>query len=151
MVTFRVSWFGRLVYLLVALLFACGAALMLFFLQGWRELPSWFLLGLAVIFVSCSYLSLYSLTQLFRLSARFEVWEDGFNYRGLFVRFFSPWSNVVAYRTIHVPTVLSFLHVRFANRPKPFGLYTSLDISGLSPDAQELLTWFRRHVRPTAK
>jgi hypothetical protein len=124
---------------------------MLFFLQGWRELPSWFLVFLAVVFVGCGYLFLYSLTQLFRFSARFEVWEDGFNYRGPFGRFFSPWSNVVAYRMIRAPTVLTFLQVRFANRPKPFGFYTSLDVSGLSPDAQELLTWFRRHVRATAK
>jgi hypothetical protein len=106
-----------------------------------REAPWLGLLVFGWLLVAGLWFALYCFSQAVRWTPRLEMDAEGFRYRGAVFQIRSSWSNVKDVRP-GGNRLLTFMQVRLADRPKPFGLYTALDLSGLA-SAFEVESHFR--------
>ena len=148
---FHISLYGRFGYFVMAIFGAAFSLLMALALRQYQILPFWALLFLGLLFIALAAIGVYSISQLFRFTPRFVLTEQGFAYRGLISSFERRWSDVVSFRLRYAGDApFIFLEVVFSNSPSRFRKRISLDVSGLNPDHQQLVSVFNRYARSSA-
>ncbi len=144
---FRVSLYGRIGYVVMAIFGAVSSLLMALALCQYQIFPLWALTFIGLLFIASAGIAAYSISQLFRLTPRFVVTEQGFAYHGFISRFERRWSEVASFRLRYAGDApFIFLEVIFTNSPSRFRKRISLDVSGLKPDHQQLVNAFNRYA-----
>jgi hypothetical protein len=99
--------------------------------------------GLGLLFYSCS--------QFFRKSPRFILDDDGFMYRGMFLRTYVLWTNVAWLRIGGGSrNGFVFLNVHLHSTPRR-RKWIRLDVSGMVPNYYSLCEEMKKHISPEAK
>ena len=145
MKTYRISSYGRIGYAIYFLM--CIPFSFFIFLpfssfshdheQGLKILT--FLIG-----IGSWYLMIYSCSQLCRKSPRFILNDNGFRYNGLFLHKYFQWEDVeklsLKYGRLH------YLSVHLKSGSKWWWLKKGLDVSGLSPNCDNLIMEMNTHL-----
>jgi len=144
---FQVSLYGRFGYAVMAIFGSILSLLMGLALSQYQILPVWALAFCGLFCITGAGIAGYSFSQLFRLTPRFVLSEQGFAYRGFISRFECRWSDIASFRLRYAGnSPFIFLEVVFSNGRSKFGKRASLDVSGLSPDHSKLMDSFHRYV-----